>query len=200
MKNRKAQEKRRQKKQAKQKTTRGARLAAYKREIAKAKARQKKLWEVRSLMRGGETLTPLSDEDYVFWLCHGVNYIASDSEKGVWSPIFEDIYQGTLPEPEAIATKVMTAYHEELEAEGAFKGVPRAVLAWSVTDKSIVTIYKHEAVRRLREKDPECDAESLARAPHNPTVWTLMDKVKERSLAVGTEMDTEPAASADTEV
>lgn len=195
MKNRKAQEKRRQKKQAKQKTTRGARLAAYKREIAKAKARQKKLWEVRSLMKDGEVLTPLSDEEYVFWLCHGANYIASDSASGVWSPIFEGIYQGTLPQPEAIATMVMTAYHEELEAEGAFKGVPRAVLAWSVTDKSIVTIYKHEAVRRLREKDPECDAESLARAPHNPTVWTLMDKVKERSLAAGVEMDTGLAAS-----
>lgn len=195
MKNNKAQEKRRQKKLAKHKAKRPSRVAAFHLEQARRENRRTKLLEARKLLQGGEYLTPLGDEDYIFWLCHGANYLASDSETGVWSPVFEDIYQGTLPDPESVAQKVLGAYQKELEAEGAFGGVPRAVLAWTVTDRSIVTIYKHEAVRRLREKDPECDAESLARAPHNPTVWTLMNKVKERSLAAGVEMDTGLAAS-----
>ena len=198
MKNNKAQEKRRQKKLAKQKANRPSRVSAYKAAQAEQAARRaayrEKILAARALTKGGESLTPLGDEDYIFWLCHGANYLASNSETGVWSPVFEDIYSGSLPEPESVAQKVLGAYQKELEAEGAFGGVPRAVLAWTVTDRSIVTIYKHEAVRRLMEKDPECDAESLARAPHNPTVWTLMDKVKERSLAVGAEMDTMPPA------
>lgn len=199
MKNRKAQEQRRQKKQAKQKNGRDARLASRRRELERARIRQKKLWTLRSLAQGGETLSPLGDDDYVYWLCHGVNYIASDHATGVWSPLFEEIYHGTLPQPEAIAERVMTAYSEELKAAGAFSGIPRAVLAWSVMERSIITIYKHEAVRQLKAKDPECDAELLARAPHNSTVWALMDKVKQRSLIVGSEMDAE-TTTADTEV
>lgn len=191
----KDQEKRRHKKLARQKAHRGERVAAYKAEQARKALYYAKLQAARQLTRGGESLAPLGDEDYTFWLCHGANYLASDSETGVWNPLFEDIYTGTLPLPEDIAQKVIRTYQQELDTEGTFGGVPRAVLAWTVTDRAIVTIYKHEAVRQLRAKDPECDAEALARAPHNPTVWSLMDKVKARSLAAGDAMDVEEGAA-----
>jgi len=196
-KNSKDAEKRRQKKRAKQKAQRGSRLVAYRTEQARKAAYPSKLRAARELTKGGASLPPLGDEDYTFWLCHGANYLASDSETGVWNPLFEDIYTGTLPDPESIAQKVLHTYSAELEAEGKFGGVPRAVLAWTVTDRSIVTIYKHEAVRRLLEKDSECDAEGLARQPYNPTVWSLMDKVKARSLAA---VDDPPQAEDPTEV
>lgn len=196
-KNPKDREKHRQKKLAKQKANRGTRLAAFKAEQARRAVYQAKMRTMRleqaKLLQDGQQVPVLSDEDYLFWLCHGANYLASDSSTGVWAPIFEDIYQGTLPNPESVAQKVLATYQEALETEGKFGGVPRAVLAWTVTDRNIVSVYKHEAVRRLREKDPECEAEVLARTPHNPVVWSLMDKVKERSLAAGAEMDAEPA-------
>ena len=189
-KNSKDHEKRRQKKQAEQKASRGARLAAYRAAQARVTASRARL---REATKGGVILTPLGDDDYVFWLCHGANYLASDSTTGIWSPVFEDIYQGEQPSPGSVAQKVLATYQKELEAEGAFGGVPRTVLAWTVTDRSIVTVYKHEAVRRLLEKDPGCDAEALARSPHNPTVWALMDKVKQRSLVAGSQIDDETA-------
>jgi len=189
-KNPKEQAKRRQQKAARQKAKRGSRLAAFRASQALKAAKRLK---VRGLLQDGVNLPPLGEEEYLFWLCHGANFLASDSEQGIWSPIFEGIYEGNMPEPESIASKVMDTYQAELEGEGTFGGVPRAVLAWTVTDRNVITIYRHEAIRRLKEKDPECDAEALARTPYNPTVWAMMDKVKARSLAAGAEMDKEPA-------
>lgn len=189
VKNSKDREKRRHKKIARQKANRDLRVIAFKAEAAQKQAKRKKLQQALELTKDGERIPSLGDEDYLFWLCHGANYIASDGTTGVWTPLFDDIYQGVLPPAEEVAQRVLRAYAAELEAEGQFRGVPRAVLAWTVTDRSIVTIYKHEAVKRLKAKDPDCDAEVLARSPHNPVVWTLMDRVKARSLAAGAEMD-----------
>lgn len=184
-KNLKDREKRRQKKIAKQKAGRASRLAAY---------RAKHVPKVPEALKGAQSLPQLSEEDYIFWLCHGANYLASDSSQGLWTPLFDSIYEDALPKAEEVAQKVMMAYQEDLAQEGSLTGVPRAVLVWTVTDRAVVSVYKHEAVRRLREKDPECDAEALARAPHNPTVWSLMDQVKARTLAAGVEMDAEEAS------
>ena len=182
-KDKKDQAKRRQKKMAKQKSSRGARLEAY---------RTERIFRARELNKGVASVAMLSDDDYLFWLCHGVNYLTSDSEQGLWDPLFEDIYAGAMPDPEMVAQAVMTRYHDEMEA-GEFGGLPRAVLAWTVLDRDVMSIYKHEAVRRIKALDPECDAEDQARKPHNPTVWTLMDKVRARSLAAGDAMDEDEA-------
>jgi hypothetical protein len=190
-KDRKQQEKRRQKKIAKQKANRGDRVAAFKAEQAQRAAHRKKIVDWRGLLKGAVSVPPLSDEDYTFWLCHGANYLASDSEQGIWAPLFEDIYQGRLPPPESIAQRVLHAYQAQLEAEGKFGGIPRAVLAWTVTDRQVVSVYKHEAVRRLAAKNPGGDVEALARSPHNPVVWGMMDQVKARSLAAGDKLDAE---------
>ena len=187
-------EKHRQKKVLKQRAARKPRLAAYQAELAKQAIYRAKMQALRQqradLLQSGTTLPVLSDEDYLFWLCHGANYLASNSETGEWKPIFDGIYEGALPDAESVARKVLDNYKEEvLEEDGKFGGVPRVVLSWTVTEKHIVSVYKYETVRRLLEKDPECDAEALARTPHNPVIWALMDKVKARSLTAGAQMD-----------
>ena len=99
VKNPKAQEKRRHAKLAKQKANRTGRVAAFRKEQEDRAVYRARLREARALTKGSVSLPPLSDEDYTFWLCHGANYLASDSATGVWTPIFEDIYSGTLPAP-----------------------------------------------------------------------------------------------------
>ena len=158
--------KRRQKKAEKQRRKRQGRLARFKTRQGSEKP----------------AIPDITDDEYVFWLCHGANYLASDETTGVWDPIFEDIYAGKLPEPQSIAQTVMTRYSAEIDAGGAFSGVPRAVLAWTVTDKSIIRVYKHEAERGLKKKDPDSDVEQDARLAHNPVVWALMTKVKQRLI------------------
>lgn len=183
-KNRKAMAARRQKKAEKQKKNRKERLARRKdREVLEA-IRKDKVLQAAHLMRDGEKVPDITDEEHIFWLCHGANFLASDEEQGIWEPIFDGIYNGgPVPEAEQVAQTVMNRYAKEIDSEETLSGVPRSVLAWTVTDKSAVRIYRYEAERRLREKDPECDAEALARQPHNPVVWGVMAEVKKRTLA-----------------
>lgn len=181
--------KRRQKKRERQKAKRPARVA---RRTAESKARGKKLahrlkqvGEARKLLEDGQQVPDITDDEYVFWLCHGANYMASDEKNGVWDPIF-DIYEGEpLPDPEGIPQAILPRYRSDFESEYPLQGSGAAVLAWTVTDKQTIRIYRHEAMRRLLEKDPECDAEAVARKPHNPTVWGMMAQIKARAQALG---------------
>ncbi len=174
--------KRRRKKAEKAKKKSKLRLAKYRAQQAVAGARRAKLGEAARLLKDGQSVPDITDEEYVFWLCHGANFIASDEESGLWEPLFEGIYEGTIPKAESVAQAVMNRYSAEIEAEDTLRGVPRSVLAWTVSEKSAVRIFKYEAERRLQEKDAECDAETLAKQPHNPVVWGIFSEVKKRTL------------------
>lgn len=179
--------KRAQKRAEKQKATRKTRLAAYKnkgRENGRAMAKRLVgIGQAKKLLEDGVHVPDITEDEYIFWLCHGANFIISDEETGVWEPLFEDIYEGRLPAPESIATKVMDRFSAELESDEGLVGVPRSVLAWTVTEKSTIRIYKYEAEKRLKDQDPDCDAEALARQPHNPVTWGVMSDVKKRTMA-----------------
>jgi len=183
-----------QKKLEKRKRSRKARLTTFKGKKQLARARARKASEAAALMAGGAQVPDITDEEYVFWLCNGVNYLLSDAETGVWDPMFEGIYEGRQPEAEGVAQAVMARFADEIESPDDLSGIAQVVLAWTMTEKSNVRIYKYEAERRIQEKmrwpgnaehnpaDDGLDAEALARQPHNPTVWALMLEVRERSL------------------
>jgi len=180
--------KRRQKKLEKRRVAQPGRAAHYKREQTKKRtsriAHQIKTLQAVNLMKDGVQVPDITDDEYVFWLCHGANFLVSNEEDGLWEPMFEGIYDGRLPDPEAVAHTVLGKYASEMEADSEeFSGTPKTVLAWTLTEKPMVRVYKYEAERRLLEKDPECDAAELARQPHNPVVWGLMSEVKQRSLS-----------------
>lgn len=185
-KNRKAIEQRKRKKALKRKKGRPARLARRKDQEVLRAIKKAKTLQAAHLMKDGVQVPDITDEEYVFWLCHGANFMVSDEEQGVWDPLFEDIYSGQVPDPEAVAQRVLSKYEAEFQAEGGMTGVPHAVLAWTLTEKPQMRIYKYEAERQLREKNPELDDEAiteLARQPHNGTVWGILAKTKARSLA-----------------
>ena len=179
--------KRQQKKAAKRRAGQPIRLAVYKLKNSKKRveklASQLKTLRAAELMKDGVQVPDITDDEYVFWLCHGANFLASNEEEGLWEPIFEGIYNGRLPDPETVAKTVLDKYAAEMEADSEeFTGIPHSVLAWTLTEKSMIRVYKYEAERRLLEKDPECDAAELARQPHNPVVWGVMAEIKQRSL------------------
>ena len=171
-----------QKKLAKRKRNRKARVAKFKAQRQRMKAHARKAAEAAALMAGGVDVPDITDDEYVFWLCNGVNYLLSDAETGVGSPMFEGIYEGRQPEAEGVAQAVMARFADEIESPDDLTGDAQVVLAWTMTEKQNVRIYKYEAEKRLRHLDPDSDAEQLARQPHNATVWALMLEVKERSL------------------
>jgi hypothetical protein len=121
----------------------------------------------------------LSDEEWVFWLAHGVNYILSDYDQGVWSPLFEGIYEGKTMTPEEIAGEVMGQYTGVKE----WPATAKAALAWTVSDRTVVHIYYREALRRALSTgvEPEVAREQI-RQPHNPVVWELFNFLQHKLL------------------
>ena len=119
-------------------------------------------------------------EDMIFWVAHGINCITSDYDTGTWTPMFDEIYRGHLPTPEAITQAVMDRYNvpnKEWPHEA------KAALAWAVQERHIVYVYYKEAVRRLTAAHGgDADIEGMARAPHNPLVWALFDYLKTKIL------------------
>ena len=188
-KNKKAMEQRRAKKAQRRRKDRPLRMVERQNKRIREAMRKAKVFQAASLLKDGVSVPDITDEEYVFWLCHGANFLASNEDEGLWEPIFEGIYEGGQPDEETVAQKVMARYSDAIASDDALVGVPHAVIAWTITEKPQVRIYKYEAERRLQEKDPDCNAEELARQPHNPVVWGLMSEIKQRSLEAILEHD-----------
>lgn len=127
-----------------------------------------------------ESVFPLANQ--LFWLAHGVNCLLSDYKEGTWTPLFERLYDGELPESqEAITSKVMVKY-------SSFKEWPseaKAAIAWTVSSPKLLHIYWHEAMRRMQRAHPDLDepeVEPLIRRPADGCVWDLFHYLKQHLL------------------
>ena len=158
-KNRKEQQKRRQDKQLKQRTTR------------KAKA---KLAQATKNFPAG--MSDFSNPDLLFWIGHGANYLASDYDEGIWNPVVPSIYEGEVLTPEALTQAILGRFRDDKSPAG------KAVLAWTVQDKNIVYIFAKEALRAVKKADPSCDASATVRLPKHPAVWEVFHGIKNKVL------------------
>jgi hypothetical protein len=143
--------------------------------------RRRKQAEVAQAASAKAKADSFSDEDYLFWLTHGVNYLVSNYEQGTWTPLFPSIYENppVMPEPEDVARGIMEKFNAggpEWPLEG------KAALAWAVTDKNVVYVYYRETVRRLRTNDPTCDPEAVCRTAFNGVIWQVFGFLKEKLL------------------
>ncbi len=114
------------------------------------------------------------DDQWVFWAAHGVNFLLSDYTEGVWTPMFEGIYDGAVVTPNDIAHALVTRYGADNEGwppEG------KAALAWVAQSREVGFIYKTECIKRLQAKGDK-DAETTARLPRNGTVWEVFSELK----------------------
>lgn len=122
-----------------------------------------------------------SVEEYIYWLAHGANYIASDYDTGSWTPIFPDIYEGkTLPEPEVLAQRVIKHYGIGDDLDVALTTLQKAVLAWTVHEREVVYIFKLAAMNRLEvaREGEVVDIESEVREPYVSEVWEVFETIK----------------------
>jgi len=117
------------------------------------------------------------DEDLLFWLAHGVNYMLSDYDTGTWTPVFEEIYEGAKLTPEDIARRVVDKYSDSVSS---WPPEAEAALAWSVQPRESVYFYFLEILRRLKKKGHSKEKiRQLAVAPHNGVVWGVFRGVFE---------------------
>ena len=123
---------------------------------------------------------PLSDEQFAFWLAHGVNYMASDYAEATWTPVLEGLYEGKSYSKEDILEALTAKYGVDgllwpMEAKAAF--------AWILQGRAVVQAYVHAAIKSVEAKDPAGSVgdslpEELVLLPHNGTVWELFDSLK----------------------
>lgn len=132
--------------------------------------RRKSLRPKQPLSAKERLLRAMPDDQLAFWLMHGINYIVSDYDKGLWVPLIEEIYDGKQVDPEEIPRRLIAKYGGDPknwppEGEAAF--------GWSVMDRAAVLSYKKKIKEELLKKDPDCDPETLCVQPHNPIVWKV---------------------------
>jgi hypothetical protein len=122
-------------------------------------------------------LADFSDQDHLFWVAHGINYIASDYDEGVWKPLFPEVYEGDLPEEEALARRVMDTFAADLEQEGASPG--KTATAWAVQDKATVFVFQQKALEQYKQGSPDDEDPKLAICqPHVGAVWRVFEELK----------------------
>ncbi len=122
------------------------------------------------------------DEDYWFWLAHGVNCVVSDYDQGIWSPLVEDLYtEGYKLGQDDLLARISDRYGaKDWPVEG------KAALAWAASERTVVYIYMMEAMRRMQTAYPDDDFPQLSiRKPHNPVVWELFNFMKGKLLSRG---------------
>lgn len=153
-----------------------------KKKAATVKTKKEKLAEI--FQGAKEVALKMTDEqfpeeDYIFWLCQGTNYIVSDHEQAIWTPLFPEIYEGVLPQPEQIAERVVTKY-SEYGKEWPLEG--KAALGWTIQSREVVFVYYKESLRRLAARYPDGDVDILCKQPHEPAMWSLFSFLKDRLL------------------
>lgn len=130
-----------------------------------------------------------SDAQMSFWVCHGINYILSDYDNGVWSPMFEGIYDDIsmsgLMQPGDITQTILDKYN--VSGTSGIDDWPveaKSALAWAVSDRSVVYVYYREAIRRLAAAHggTDSDIDMMAKGPHQPLVWALFNFLKQQTM------------------
>lgn len=106
------------------------------------------------------------ENGFGFWACHGMNFINSNYEEGVWDPVFEQIYDGGLPDPADVEVYV----YQHIDPEHPkFTRVGRTLMGYWFS--GVAGIYgvakKAEAVADLAGEDP--------REPACGSVWKLFN-------------------------
>ena len=125
--------------------------------------KKKKKRSLRRSPRKGPALERfVSSGQYLFWLAHGTNYLASDLESTLWRQVFDVYSNGLLPSKETIQREVRCRFEE---------GTP--VRWWCEQKPRFVFGVFEEAQRKIKE-------EASLKGPHNEAVWEVFEGVRER--------------------
>jgi len=116
----------------------------------------------------------LPEPEYVYWLAHGANYLASDYQEGNWTPLFPELYTGRLYQPEELLNKTLAHYEANGEPR---KGVQKRVLAWLLTERHLIWAFKAGMAAKVLKAYPEEDPVDMLRKPHVGVLWEGFSQV-----------------------
>jgi len=134
-----------------------------------------------------------SDEQFRFWLAHGVNYLVSDYENGLWDPLFPSIYEGKEIGAETMAQAITEKFAPLADKDKHWPKEGRTAMSWSLMTREVVFVYYREALRRqketLKKSTSSYDTSNeavlkLVISQGNATVWEvfkfMVDQVRDK--------------------
>jgi len=131
-------------------------------------------------------LDKFTDDDHLFWVAHGVNYMVSDFDKAVWSPLYEEIYEGKSVSITDLVSRLSTKLgisEDGQEYEDALTPEARAILAWTCQDKALIYTYSRvieKAVAKGQSGEPNDPIiKETARRPKQTQVWEMFTKIRD---------------------
>lgn len=149
---------------------------------AKAKARQKRVHQAQvaekerlrldqKAKENWPSKREFPDAEYLYWLCHGVNYLNSDLKEGIWKPIFNSIYEGQLPNPETLAQTLLASAED------------KETIGWAAQPRLVVYAMRQKALAKMRASHPpETSKEILLekiKEPMKAEVWGVFLELRQ---------------------
>lgn len=106
-----------------------------------------------------------SNAGYDFWRAHGVNYLASNYDGGLWEPVFPEIYQGSVISSEVLFRRILTHL---TDVTGRLTETGLKCLLWVSLkpDELHKMVYRVHRFVKLNGGEP--------REPMDPHVWTFL--------------------------
>lgn len=107
---------------------------------------------------------------YEFWRHHLLNYLASDMEEGVWTPLFPEIYpQGgkepVFPPGVALHRRIMDRFMDDSTRTLSDRGIQCVLWTSLRAEEMFPMVWKIKVHVRSHGGDPH--------KPHDPTTWVV---------------------------
>ena len=167
---------------AKKKTkTKNAQAKRQKR-AAKASARRKQYLRTKGARKQGVVsmeqqlaqmiLSFEQSPQYMFWIAHGLNMLASDYDEGTWTPPFPEIYdEGFEIDEDRISAYLIRHYDKE---NNTWTSEGRQAVGWANSTVSNIYAVQQKCVAEAIKNglDPE--------APACPPVWRVFSIMSEQ--------------------
>ena len=114
--------------------------------------------------------------EYTFWLVHGLNYLASSYEDGIWQPPFEGLYQGLTYTSQEILSVIKSEPYmvkENPTSAGLILG------GWAALGVEGTYAFKNEIVRKAKTntKTPK-----VLKGPYNEITWKSFNQLKQNLI------------------
>ena len=116
-----------------------------------------------------------SEDEHLFWIAHGVNFLMSDYDEGSWSPLFPEAYDPAA----TLSFEFLADRLKPLSELESMTPNQKAALAYAFQNRTAHYAFKLGAERAVKDKEGVS-----AKDPHQPFVWEMYhEKVMTRVLS-----------------
>jgi len=108
--------------------------------------------------------------EYIFWVAHGLNMLASNYTEGTWTPVFPDIYSGRAVSEEEVGAYLKKHFNEK---DKTWTTEGRQAVGWACSPAANIYAIQQKAVAEAEKND--VDPKSSACGP----VWRIFQIMSE---------------------